>query len=219
MAIPATLLGLPGWVVIFAAAGVVGLARDRWLERRARDVVERWASQHRYRLVRCRRHWFTFGPTNVAYGYGTRDIGRRRHHYVFGVEVEDRALGGRSRGRVSVRGHWLGGLDEDVDVAWDALNVLDESAAPAGMPWEAAQLALLRRVGDGESTFRPDDLQTPEAGRHFDMLVEHLGAMQRRGLVTFPAPLAEPRLRGRQYAAVTDVALTAAGREMLARSG
>ena len=217
MLIAPSVLGLPLWVVIAAGAGVAAIVRDQWLERQARGVVERWATQHGYRLVSCRRGYFaTFALINVAPRYA-HGVEHRRHVYAFGIIVDDRKLGGVSRGKVQVRGDWLGGFEEDVEVAWDALNEPDPTASPPGPSWDAAQLALLRRIADGETTFRPDDGHTAEAGERFDRLVEHLQAMQRRGLVEFPAPLAELRRPGRQYAAVTQVALTAAGRDVLAR--
>ena len=211
------MVGFPSWVVIAAVVGVATVARDQWLERRARTVVERWAAQHRYRLLRCRRAWFSLAFINVAPPYDASGFGRRRRPYAFDVAVEDRELGGGSRGRVSVRGDWLAGFDEEVVVEWSELNTPDAAAAPAGPSWNAAQIALLRRVNDGETTFRPDDPHTVAAGERFDLLVEHLQALQRRGFADFPAPLADTGRGGRQYAAVTGVVLTSAGREVLAR--
>ena len=217
MPIPSTVLGLPLWAAIAAAAVLSAALRDQYLARQAREVVERWAAQHRYRLVHCRRAWLSLSLVNTAPRYDALGLERRRHAYAFDVAVEDRALGGTSRGRVTVRGDWLSGFDEDLEVAWDELNTPDPAAAPAGPSWDAAQLALLGRVADGETTFRPDDPHSAEAGERFDLLVEHLQAMQRRGLVDFPAPLADISGRGRQYAAVTTVTLTAAGRALVAR--
>ena len=77
-------------------------------------------------------------------------------------------------------------------------------------------LALLRRVGDGECGFRPED-RSDEAGERFDMLVEHLLAMRERGWVTFRAPVGEMRRPGRTYVAVSDVELTDEGRAVLGR--
>ena len=217
MPIPTTVLGLPVWVSVAAAAVAAAVVRDRWLEAQARDVVDRWAAEHRYRVVRCRRAWLSLSLVNTAPRYGPIGLERRRHAYAFEVTVEDRALGGTSRARVTVLGDWLSGFDEELDVAWHELNTPDPAAAPPGPAWDAAQLDLLRRVGDGESTFRPDDPHSAEAGERFDLLVEHLQAMQRRGLVDFPAPLADISGRGRQHAAVTGVTLTAAGRALLER--
>jgi hypothetical protein len=64
-------------------------------------------------------------------------------------------------------------------MSWQRLNEPGPVAAPTGPAWEAAQLALLRRVGHGESVFHPDDRHTAEAGERFDQLVEHVLAMQR----------------------------------------
>jgi len=226
MVLPSPVLGVPFWAVA-AGAAVVALLRDAYLGAQARAVVERWAARHEYRLLACRRSWVPawlagFGLRNTGDRLGADGVPRRRYVYLFAVVVADGKLGGRSRARVRVEGDWAAGFDDDVDVAWDEMNAPDPTGAAtpdAGPTWDAAQLALLRRVGAGESTFRPDDRHTPEAGERFDLVVEHLQAMQRRGLVDFPAPLAEIGRPGRLYGAVTDVALTAAGRAVLARAG
>jgi hypothetical protein len=88
-----------------------------------------------------------------------------------------------------------------------------DDAAPIDERWAERQLDLLRRIRDGESTFRPDG-RDAAAGAEFDELVEYLLALQRRGLITCGAPLAN--LRGdSQYAAVTNAALTRTGERML----
>ncbi len=51
----------------------------------------------------------------------------------------------------------------------------------------------------------------------FDEEVEHILALNRRGLVTCATPIAELRSDA-QYAAITDVELTADGRRMIERA-
>lgn len=218
--LPSALLAVPGWAFVVAIVGI-GIALDAWRAARARALVERWALQNQYRLVSCRRSILSaigsgLGTVRIA-GFRVRGGSYRQRNYVFVVTVADRALGGLSRARVRVRGG-APEVDRDVDVTWDELNAPDESAPPLGAAWEDAQVALLRRVAGGQRAFRPEDRETPEAGERFDMLVEHLMAMQRRGLVHFPTPIGEMRRPGRLYAAVNDVTVTDAGRDLLART-
>jgi hypothetical protein len=88
----------------------------------------------------------------------------------------------------------------------------------AGPPWDAAQLALLARVAAGETSFRPEAAGGAAAGAAFDRVVEHLLAMQRRGLVTCATPVGEVGRPDQHYAAVFDVALTAEGARVAARA-
>ena len=211
--------GVPVWALL-AGAIVAAALWDRHHAAHARDAVDRWAAQHGYRLVRCRRLWLSgLGLRSTGVHFGATDQSHQRHVHVFAVTVADRALGGHSRGRVRVRRDVRSTFDPEVEVSWDALNESDPALpeVPAGPSWEDAQLALLCRVADGECAFRPDDRHSDEAGERFDMLVEHVTAMQRRGWVTHAPPIAERRLPGRRYAALTDVELTEAGREVVER--
>ena len=76
-----------------------------------------------------------------------------------------------------------------------------------------AQIAILRRTASGEYTFRPDG-RDPDARREFDETVEHILALQRRGLLTCSTPIAELKADA-QYAAIGDVVLTDEGRRAL----
>jgi len=82
--------------------------------------------------------------------------------------------------------------------------------------WVDAQLALMRRAAAGESTFRPES-RDGAARAAFDTTVEHLLALNHRGLLTCATPIAELKADA-QYAAVTDVELTDEGRRGLERA-
>jgi hypothetical protein len=84
------------------------------------------------------------------------------------------------------------------------------------MQWESAQIAVLRRVAAGESSLRPSG-RDAAARVEFDTLVEHVLALNHRGLLHCATPIAELRADA-QYAAVTDVELTEEGRQALARA-
>ena len=74
------------------------------------------------------------------------------------------------------------------------------------MEWENAQIAVLRRVASGETTWRPEG-RAPQARADFDATIEHILALHHRGLLQCSTPIAE--LHGEaQYAEVADVVLT-----------
>ena len=133
------------------------------------------------------------------------------------ADVDDLRLGGSGELRLRVWTDWLGMIDREPEISWVRMPTLDNAGAPTPeMQWENAQVAVLRRVASGESTLRPAgrDVAAREA---FDALVEHVLALQRRGLLHCATPIAELR-DGAQYAAVTDVVLSAEGRQALERS-
>ena len=78
---------------------------------------------------------------------------------------------------------------------------------------EVAQRALLKRIARGETSFAAPR-RSADGGEAFDMLVEHLMAMQTRGLITASVPRAA-RTPGSMYELVDSVELTEAGRAYL----
>ena len=82
--------------------------------------------------------------------------------------------------------------------------------------WADAQMALLKRVGEGETAFYPPRA-SEQRGAEFDESVEHLLALMRRGLITCREP-GPGRHGATQYDAVLDVALTAEGQRVLDNS-
>jgi hypothetical protein len=72
-------------------------------------------------------------------------------------------------------------------------------------------MALLGRIADGESAFFPENRRSVEAGAQFDQLVRDLLRLQSDGLVEGVTAWAEVQIPGREYAWVTNVAITPAG--------
>ena len=200
-------LGAPVAGAIFAA-----LAVAYWWQRRqwARDVAERWLRTHRYRVRQLRTPLLRLTPFGASLWRDSKKA------VDFRAVVDDMDLGGTGTVWLRVWTDWLGTLEGEPEVQWERMP--DRSAPHSEAPeerWADAQLALLRRVAAGETRFRPEG-RDAAAGAAFDELVEHLLALQRRGLVTCQTPIAD--LRGHsQYAAVTDVALTDDGRRELVR--
>ena len=183
-----------------------------WRRRAARDIAERWLSQHHYRVRRLRPVYWSMRPAFRLTPFRNNDWA-----VDYRAEVDDMRLGGSGEVRLRVWTDWLGMIDREPEISWVRMPTLDNAGAPTPeMQWESAQMAVLRRVATGESTLRPAG-RDAAARVEFDTLVEHVLALNRRGLVTCATPIAELRADA-QYAAVTDVALTAEGRQALARA-
>jgi hypothetical protein len=201
----------PRSAIVPAALFVLAaLAHWWWRYRAARVAAEGWLEKHRYRARELRASLLNTATFS-------RSIWRDDDNaFEFRAVVDDLRLGGTGVVFLRVRTDWLGMIEREVDVNWERMPHRGPGdVEPAEDRWASAQLALLRRVGAGESTLRPAG-RTPADGAAFDELVEHLMALERRGLVECSTPIAE--LHGRsQYAAVTDVVLTPDGRALLAR--
>ena len=107
------------WIVILAVAVTTVIARDRWLDHEARAALLRWAAEHSYVLVRCRRRWLPplfLNVTPHSYEHGRE---APRHAYTFAITVRDRSAGTMLTGTASVGGNWLRGVDSDLGVEWD----------------------------------------------------------------------------------------------------
>jgi hypothetical protein len=197
-----------GFVV--AAIIFVALAHYAWQRRAARDIVERWLMENRFRARELRVPWFSVGNFPMTF------FRSQKSAVVFRAVVEDRSFGGTGIVWFRVWPGLAGKLGEELEVNWEkSPKRAAEDEPPLEEGWWTRQLELLRRVQRGETTFRLRG-HDPEQGKQFDELVEYLLAMQRRGLITFGTPLAN--LRGEsQYAAVADVTITHAGEDLLAR--
>jgi hypothetical protein len=134
----------------------------------------------------------------------------------FRAEVDDLRLGGTGVVRLRVWTDWLGMIDKEPEITWDRMPADGDGSKGTETQWHDAQLALVRRVAGGESVFRPDGRE-PSDRAAFDATVEHLLALQRRGLLMCATPIAEIRADA-QYAAITGVELTAEGRRALERA-
>lgn len=199
-------------LLLVAAMAVLSIGHWWWRRQRARDIAERWLLQHRYRVRSLRQSWWNTRPRFRMTPFRNNDWA-----FDFRALVDDMRLGGTGVVRLRVWTDWLGMIDREPEVSWDRMPT--EEGGGARTPeaqWADLQMAILRRVAAGEATFRPA-AHDPTARAEFDATVEHLLALQRRGLVTCSTPLAELKYDA-QYAAVTNVALTDDGRRALERA-
>ena len=197
-----------------AIAGLFALSLGHWWWRRlkAREIAEQWLHQHRYRVRSLRVSYWNMQPRFRMTPFRNNDWA-----VDFRAEVDDVRLGGTGKLRLRVWTDWLGMIDRDPEISWDQMPTEDNGGARAPeSQWLDAQVALLRRIADGESTFRPE-ARDAVARTKFDETVEHLLAMQRRGLVKSSTPVAELRADA-QYSAITDVEITDDGRRALDRA-
>jgi hypothetical protein len=192
-------------------AGFFALSLGHWWWRRttARDIAERWLGQHHYRVRELRTVFWSGSPRFRATPFRDNDWA-----FDFTAEVDDMRLGGTGKVRLRVWTDWLGMIDREPEISWDRMPTEDDGGARAlDAQWLDSQIALLRRAAAGESTFRPAGNDAAARAR-FDEEVEHMLALNRRGLVTCSTPIAELR-SGAQYAALTNVELTDEGRRAL----
>jgi hypothetical protein len=194
-----------------AAAILVGItvAIDVWRRRSAREIAERWLSQHNYRVRQWRPVYMSARPRFRATPFRNNDWA-----VDFRAEVDDMRLGGTGEVRLRVWTDLLGLMNREPEISWERMPRLDDGGAlTPEMQWENAQLAVLRRVAAGDTTLRPEG-RDPAARAEFDATVEHILALQRRGLLHCATPIADLR-SGAQYAEVADVVLTAEGRRAI----
>lgn len=196
-----------GIIAVGAVVVAISVGQWWWRRERARAVVDAWLAVHRYRPREISIPWRP-GPF-------VRSLWRDEDRtVVFRAVVDDLRLGGTGIVWLRVWSGWLGGVNTEPDVDWEEIPT---GAGPASQPietrWADAQVELLRRVSGGETSFYPAR-GVADAGEAFDHVAEHILALQRRGLLRCAAPSAN--LRGdSQYAAITDVQLTAEGRKAL----
>jgi len=197
--------------LVVAGIIVAALAHYLWQRRAARDIVDRWLMENRFRDRELRVPWFSVGNFPLTF------FRSQKSAVVFRAVVEDRSFGGTGIVWFRVWPGLAGKMGEEIEVNWEKMpHPTEEDPPPLEDGWWTRQVELLRRIQRGETTFRLRG-HDPEQGKEFDELVEYLLAMQRRGLITFGTPLANMRGES-QYAAVTDVSITKAGEEMLERA-
>lgn len=199
-------------VFLVGALFVLSVGHWWWRRRRARDIAERWLAQHRYRVRSLRQSYWNSRPRFRMTPFRNNDWA-----FDFRAEVDDMRLGGTGLVRLRVWTDWLGVIDREPEISWDRMPTEDNGGTRTPeTQWADSQIDVLRRVAAGESTFRPP-AHDAVARAEFDGTVEHLLALQRRGLVTCATPIAELKYDA-QYAAVTNVALTDDGRRALERA-
>jgi hypothetical protein len=200
------------WWVLAGVMLVAAIAHYALRRRKARRVAFDWLRQHGYHARRLTIPLWSWR----AHRFAPAPLRNNDKAFYARAEVEDRKLGGV--GVVWLR-TWIGWTGEeiwDTEVFWERMPAEGEGP-PAGPVWEDAQLALLERIAAGEHTLRPADSRSTAAGAAFDLEVEHVLALQRRGLVTCATPVAETRVPGRAYAYVSDVTLTEEGARFVQR--
>jgi hypothetical protein len=199
------------WVAV-AALFALSLGHWWWRRAKAREIAEQWLARHRYRVRSLRVPYWDVRPR-----FRMTPFRNNGWAVDFRAEVDDMRLGGTGTVRLRVWTDWLGLIDREPEISWDRMPTEEDGGTRAAeSQWLDAQIALLRRVAEGETTFRPEG-RDPEARTRFDQTVEHLLAMHRRGLLTCATPMAELRADA-QYSAITDVTLTNEGRRALDRA-
>ena len=199
------------WLAVAILIGAV-VAVELWRRRRAREIAEQWLTQHNYRVRRLQPVYLSARPHFRATPFRNNDRAVEVR-----AEVDDMRLGGTGEVRLRVWTDLLGLMDREPEVSWDRMPTLaDGGALTPEMEWENAQIAVLRRVAGGDTTWRPEG-RDPEARAEFDTLVEHILALQRRGLLHCATPIAELRSEA-QYAEIADVVVTTEGRRVIERA-
>lgn len=194
------------------ALSALSLGHWFWRRARAREIADRWLAQNRYRVRSLRASYWDPHLRFRATPFRNNDWA-----VDFRAEVDDMRLGGSGTVRLRVWTDWLGMIDREPEISWDRMPAEDDGGTKnPETQWADSQIALLRRVAAGESTFRPAGRE-PAARAEFDATVEHLLALQRRGLLTCATPIAELKADA-QYAALTDAQLTEEGRRALERA-
>ena len=207
-----TRVPLPTTFTAGAALMVLSVGHYWWRRVRAREIADQWLSQHRYRVRSLRVSYWDTHPRFRLTPFRNNDWA-----IDFRAEVDDMRLGGTGSLRLRVWTDWLGMIDREPEISWVRMPTEENGGAQSPeTQWVDAQVALMRRAASGESTFRPEG-RDATARAAFDTTVEHLLALNRRGLLTCATPIAELKADA-QYAAVTDVALTDAGRRALERA-
>lgn len=209
MPVPTSTPGAP-LLVLAVVGGTVALSV--WRHRASRHVAEEWLRRHRYRVRSLRSPIFRFSH------FTPRLTRSSRRAAEFVAEVDDLSLGGTGVVWLRVWSDWLGVPEAEPEVHWERMPAMvDDRSRSLEDRWHGEQVTLLARIAEGEHTFRAEG-RTAGDRQAFDSLVEHLLAMSRRQLVSCNPPLMDERGEG-QYAAVTGVELTDAGRRFLEQYG
>ncbi len=134
-------------VVSLLPALALAIAFSHWHDARAKALLQRWANDNRYRLVRSERRAFFRGP---YFGMTSK------HQTVYHVTVEDRR--GRTRnGWVRCGGWWLGLMSDQVESTWDGdwigANVdQDPGLDPDGLFEDMTRPAWMAAIDDPPTT-------------------------------------------------------------------
>jgi len=208
MSLPLMITSQPT-IVLSAVVILFGVGQYWWRYNQAKGVAEDWLREHHYRVMQLSVPWFRgvmFPPSLL------RNSNRA---FVFEAIIDDEDLGGTGAVWLRVWTTWLGTTDSDVDVVWKRMPHGGDMDGfrPLGERLADEQLALLRRVAAGETTFFAPR-RWEKDGAKYDGMVEHLLALSRRGMITCREP--DPGVKGvTQYSDLSDVELTPAGQNFL----
>jgi hypothetical protein len=202
------MLNRGGVIYLMVLASAAAVAWEVWQARKAREIAESWLLRNKFKVKSLRRAWFsTFSLTPKLFRDEDRSV-------TFRVEVEDRELGG---GGVAVMRVWvdrIGLIDREPEIRWEAMRMANSTSdASLSDRWLQAQLDLLQRVANGETTFSIQHHRAADA-MPFDELVEHLLALRNRGMILCDEPL-RSRTRESQFDAITVHEITDTGRAYL----
>lgn len=171
-------------------------------------IAESWLREHQYKVL-------TLGHGGLSFfRFSPRFFRNDDAAFLFRAVVEDKQLGGTGIVWLRVWTDRLGLIAREPDISWERRPVpLDATPAQPEERWEQAQRALLRRIARGTTSFSAPRHEAPDA-MPFDELIEHLLAMQNRGLIACSTPVTSRR-PGARYDMVEIVELTDAGRAYL----
>lgn len=202
---------MTGESLYLVMAAFVVLSVGQFVMRRSvsKARAEQWLQGHGYRAKSLRAAWFS--PMTPRGLFRNRD-----RAFDFIAEVGDTQLGGSGTVRLRVWTNWVGTEGQDVEVDWIQMpaNQPFEEDQPLMLRLANAQLDILRRVSAGETSFYAPRSSKPDTGE-FDELMEHVGALERRGMLTHAAPVEAARSGRSKYAYVSDLAVTRSGKEWL----
>jgi len=103
--------------------------------RSARQIAERWLTQHNYRVRRLRPVYLSMRPH-----FRATPFRNNRWAVDFRAEVDDVRLGGTGAVRLRVWTDLLGMMDREPEISWDRMPTLTDGGAPTPeMEWENAQ--------------------------------------------------------------------------------
>jgi hypothetical protein len=209
MALPEQLTNQPFFLLI-APFVALAIGQYWWRYNQAKSTAEDWLRRHHYRTRELRMPWIHGAIFAPAWGRNSNNA------FVFRAVIDDTDLGGTGSLWLRVWTTWFGNIDNEVEVVWDKMpDGLVDGAKPLFDRLQDAQLALLRRIGDGETAFYSPRHPENGGGPEFDEMVEHLLALSRRGLITCNEPR-PGRIGQTQYSDISNVALTPEGRSFLA---
>jgi hypothetical protein len=196
-------------LIVIAVLVVIGVvARSWWKYGEARLIAESWLREHHYRVLKLGLGGFSF------FRFAPRLFRNDDSAFAFRAFVEDKQLGGAGIVWLRVWTDRLGMIEREPEISWERRPIpLEIAPAQPEEQWEQAQRVLLRHIARGTTSFTAPRREAPDA-MPFDELIEHLLAMQNRGLIACSAPV-ESRKPGARYELIEFVELTDAGRAYL----